>query len=366
MSDPEGDPASAGSTKRPAAAAQEQASSAAAQQNSGASRSEGGVAAGQVDAAESDTAKAARGAHEAGTDSAAERDRSAAELRAAAHDAAEPEADRAQALSDLRAAADDADAAEAAAAQAEADARAAETDAASAGRRPIGAVVLLAVAAAALWGSSRMTWASLEITSDYGLPRTKDLDGGVWFGALTPLALVFLATIAAVFATHGWARRGIGVVVAVLAAVAAVPGYAVLVGRGNTAERAARLAELHGGDHAGAVTTSTLPAVLSLAGAVAAFLAGLLLVRTSSTAAKMSGKYDNPAKRKLSAAEQVAEHHVRSQQAEYGSPQGGEQQLSGRVLWDALDEGVDPTDIETNTPAAHDDPGSGDAGHHAR
>ncbi|WP_233434518.1 TIGR02234 family membrane protein, partial [Nocardia yamanashiensis] len=251
-------------------------------------------------------------------------------------------------------------------AQAAADARAAEADAAKAGRRPIVPVVLLALAAVLLWGSSRMTWASLEITSDYGLPRTKDLDGGVWFGALTPLALVFLATIAAVFATHGWARRGIGVVVAVLAAVAAVPGYALLVGRGETADRAARLAELHGGDHAGAVTTSTLPAVLSLAGAVAAFLAGLLLVRTSAGAPKMSGKYDNPAKRKLSAAEQVAEHHVRSQQAESGSPQGGEQQLSGRVLWDALDEGVDPTDIETNTPAAHDDPGSGDAGHHAR
>lgn len=330
MSDPEGDPGAGGRTSR-SDPADVNSSSAAAQQNSEA------------------------GASERGGAGAAEPDGTGAD------------AERRRALADLRAAAEDADAAEAAAAQAEADARVAEADAAAkSGRRPIGAVVLLAVAAVLLWGSSRMTWASLEITSDYGLPRTKDLDGGVWFGALTPLALVFLATIAAVFATHGWARRLIGLVVAVLAAVAAVPGYALLVGRGETAERAARLAELHGGDHAGAVTTSTLPAVLSLAGAVAAFGAGLLLVRTSSTAAKMSGKYDNPAKRKLSAAEQVAEHHVRSQQTESGSPQGGEQQLSGRVLWDALDEGVDPTDIETNTPAAHDDPGSGDAGHHAR
>ncbi|MFE3195302.1 TIGR02234 family membrane protein [Nocardia sp. NPDC059240] len=221
--------------------------------------------------------------------------------------------------------------------------------------RPLAAVVLLAVAAALLWASSRMNWARIEITSDYGLPRTKDLNGGVWFGALTPLALVFLATIAAVFATHGWWRRAVGVVVAVVAAMSAVPAYALLMHQG-TAGRAERLAELHGGDHAGAVTTSALPAVVSLAGAVVAFVAGLLLVRQSSEAKRMSGKYDNPANRKLSAAEQVAAHHARVRDPGSGSPDASTGQLSGRVLWDALDEGVDPTDDETNHPAPHDDP----------
>ncbi|MFE3058326.1 TIGR02234 family membrane protein [Nocardia sp. NPDC059239] len=247
---------------------------------------------------------------------------------------------------------------------AEANAAAAEADTNAAGARkrsrPIAAVALLAVAAALLWGSSRMTWARLEITSDYGLPRHRDLNGGVWFGALTPLALVFLATIAAVFATHGWWRRGVGVVVAVLAAVSAVPAYALLMHKG-TADRATRLAELHGGDHAGAVTTSALPAVVCLAGAVAAFVAGLLLVRQSSGTSRMSGKYDSPAARKLSAAEQVAAHQARVQDHESGTPAAADKQLSGRVLWDALDEGVDPTDDETNHPAAHDDPGNGAA-----
>lgn len=242
---------------------------------------------------------------------------------------------------------------------ADADA-AAGSEAPPARKRPLAAVALLAVAAALLWVSSRMNWVRLEITSDYGLPRHKDLDGGVWFGALTPLALVFLATIAAVFATHGWWRRGVGVVVAVLAAVSAVPAYALLMHRG-AAERAARLAELHGGDHAGAMTTSTLPAVVSLAGAVAAFVAGLLLVRQSSQAARMSGKYDNPANRKLSAAEQVAAHHARGQGEDSGSQGAAAGQLSGRVLWDALDEGVDPTDADTNGGAAHNNPNSGGA-----
>ncbi|MGV9667047.1 TIGR02234 family membrane protein [Nocardia niigatensis] len=242
-----------------------------------------------------------------------------------------------------------------------AEAEAAAKTASTAKRpRPIVAVALLAVAAALLWGSSRMNWARIEITSDYGLPRHRELNGGVWFGALTPLALVFLATIAAVFATHGWWRRGVGVVVAVLAAVSAVPGYALLMHKGTT-DRATRLAELHGGDHAGAVTTSTLPAVVALAGAVAAFVAGLLLVRQSSGTTRMSGKYDSPAARKLSAAEQVAAHHARVRDPESGSHPAADTQLSGRVLWDALDEGVDPTDDETNRPAAHDDPGNGTA-----
>ncbi|WP_083913363.1 TIGR02234 family membrane protein [Nocardia concava] len=245
-------------------------------------------------------------------------------------------------------------------AEAEANAAAAEADAKAAPdkrRKPLAAVALLALAAVLLWASSRMNWATIEITSDYGLPRKKDLDGGVWFAPLTPLALVFLATIAAVFATHGWWRRGVGVIVAIVSAMAAVPAYALLTHHGTT-DRATRLAELHGGDHAGAVTTSALPALVSLAGAVSAFAAGLLLVRQSAEAPRMSGKYDNPANRKLSAAEQVAAHHARVRDAESASQTAPREQLSGRVLWDALDEGVDPTDEETNQPAAHDDPGN--------
>lgn len=229
--------------------------------------------------------------------------------------------------------------------------------------KPFGAVVLLGIAAALLWASSRMTWVSLEVSSELGAPRTVDLDGGTWFGALTPLALVLVATIAAVFATGGWWRRLIGLVVAVLAAVAAVPAYAVLQGAGKTAERAGRLAGLRDWEHAGAVDTSTLPAVLTMVGAVAAFGAGVLLARMpAESASQLAGKYENPVFRKSEAAEQVAEKRA----SEATSQPGSEEPLSGRVLWDALDAGADPTDDETNTAAAHDDPGSDPAGHKPR
>ncbi|WP_282780921.1 TIGR02234 family membrane protein [Nocardia sp. CC201C] len=300
-------------------------------------------------------------------------------------------------------------------------------------RKPIVAVLLLAVAAGALWVSSRMTWVSIEVSSELGAPRDIDLDGGTWFGALTPLALALVATIAAVFATRGWPRRMVGVVVALLAAVAAVPEYALLRGEGQLAERAGRLAELRDWEHVVSTQTATAPAVVALVGAVAAFLAGVLLVRMPSDTGRLSGKYDNPAVRRSAAAAEVAQRRAAQtgqrrtaqtgqrrtaqtgqrraaqtgqrraaqtdqrraaqtdqrraaqtdqwragetdqwragetapRRAESASQPAPGEQLSGRVLWDALDAGDDPTDEAANTSAAHDDPDSGSAGRPTR
>ncbi|WP_084525473.1 Trp biosynthesis-associated membrane protein [Nocardia vaccinii] len=230
------------------------------------------------------------------------------------------------------------------------------------GRRknPIGPVVLLVSAAAALWAASRMTWVTIVSSDGLTDPATHRLDGGVWFGALTPVALVLLAGVAAVFATRGWLRRLVGVVVALLAAVAAVPGFALLTQHGRTAERAATLAQLPARAHVDHVTTAAFPAALSLIGAVLAFAAGVLLARMPEATAKMSGKYDNPVFRRAAAAEQVARQrgvgadsasatsgYTSAGATETGSAQAdsaSNEPLSERVLWDALDAGADPTD----------------------
>lgn len=223
--------------------------------------------------------------------------------------------------------------------------------------RPVLPVLLLAVGAAALWGSSRMTWVTLRSSDGLTEPRTQHLNGGLWFGALTPLALVLLASIAAVFATKGWLRRLIGVVVALVAAVAAVPGLALLTRHGTIAERAARLAELPARAHVDAATAATFPAALSVVGALAAFAAGVLLARMPETTARMSGKYDNPVFRRAAAAEQVAELRrtgetdadapaTATPKSTPHTPEPESGELSQRVLWDALDAGADPTDDE--------------------
>lgn len=217
-------------------------------------------------------------------------------------------------------------------------------------RNPIGPVLLLALAAAALWGSSRLTWVTLRSSDGLTEQRTRHLDGGTWFGALTPLALVLLAAIAAVFATRGWLRRVIGAVVAVVAAAAAVPGLALLTHHGDLAARAAKLAELPARAQVDQVSSAPLPALLSLLGAVAAFAAGVLLARMPESTARLSGKYDNPVFRRRAAAEQVQRH---ARQTGDASKDGTAQPdsaangpLSERVLWDALDAGADPTEDE--------------------
>ncbi|NEW46413.1 TIGR02234 family membrane protein [Nocardia cyriacigeorgica] len=207
-------------------------------------------------------------------------------------------------------------------------------------RYPVVPVVLLALAAAALWGSSRMTWVS--VTSSDGLtePRTDDLDGGTWFGALTPLALVLLAAIAAVLATKGWLRRVVGVLVALVGAVVAVPALAVLTGSGATSQRAATLAELPGRAQVDEVTTSALPAILTMVGALAAFAAGVLLARMPKESAPLSGKYDTPVVRRAAATDLVTGRGP--------DDDGTAAPVTERVLWDALDAGTDPTEDRPN------------------
>lgn len=202
------------------------------------------------------------------------------------------------------------------------------------GRSPVIPVALLAVAAAGLWASSRMTWVTVQSSDGLTEPRTDELNGGVWFGALTPLALVLLASIAAVLAVKGALRQVLGVLIAVVAAVAAVPGFAIVVGAGRPSERAGTLAELPARAVVTSVQTHVAPALLSLVAAALALVAGALLTMRREQPTSLSGKYDAPAARKAAATEQVT--------ARRGETSAGP--LSERVLWDAIDAGTDPTD----------------------
>jgi uncharacterized membrane protein (TIGR02234 family) len=168
-------------------------------------------------------------------------------------------------------------------------------------------------------------------------PRTDELVGATWFGALTPLALVLLASIAAVFAVKGGLRQLLGVVIAVVAAVAAVPGFALVMGEGRTAERAGTLAELPVRAVVSSADVHVAPAILSIVAAVLALAAGVLLTRRTGQSGQLSGKYDNPVFRRADASAQVNKQREDT---------GTAAPLSDRVLWDALDAGTDPTDTD--------------------
>jgi uncharacterized membrane protein (TIGR02234 family) len=185
--------------------------------------------------------------------------------------------------------------------------------------------LLLVVAAGVLWVASRMTWVEVSSFDGLGQPQTAMLDGSTWSTALVPLALILLAAVLKSTVGPRWQLRLLAVIVA---GTSAVMGY-VAIGLWvvpDIAVRAAGLADVPVADllgtqrhHGGAVLT-LLAAVLTLAGAV-------LLLRAPVKEASDDDKYEAPARRREAARRRASE----------GTD------MSERMMWDALDEGRDPT-----------------------
>ena len=182
------------------------------------------------------------------------------------------------------------------------------------------AQLLLVLAAAGLWAASRLTWVQITSFDGLGQPKTADLSGATWSTALIPLALLVLAAAAAALAVRGWPLRALAVLVA---AASAGMGYLAisLWVMADDAVRAARLADGPVADlldtqrHYGGAVVTLVAAVLSLAGAV-------LLMRSAT--------------------------HRRAEAARYARRPAAEgathtAAMSERMIWDALDEGHDPT-----------------------
>lgn len=188
----------------------------------------------------------------------------------------------------------------------------------------IGQLSLL-IAAGALWLASRMTWVVVNSFDGLGQPDATTLNGGRWSTALVPLALILLA--AALKSTVGprWQLRLLALVVGALSAAMAYLAISLWV-MPDVAVRAAGIAEVPIADlvgtqrHYGGAVITMIAAVLTLAGAV-------LLLRTPVKDKSAGEKYEAPARRREA---------VR-QRATAGDD------MSERMMWDALDEGRDPT-----------------------
>ncbi|MGE0215800.1 TIGR02234 family membrane protein [Mycolicibacterium sp.] len=183
------------------------------------------------------------------------------------------------------------------------------------------AQLLLMLAAAGLWASSRLTWVQVESFDGLGQPETADLNGATWSTALIPLALLLAAAAVAALAVRGWPLRLLAVLVA---AASAGMGYLAisLWVVADVGVRASRLAEAPVADllgterHYGGAVVTLLAAVASLLGAV-------LLMRSAAGRRGDTTRYS------------------RRRAPEPSEPAAA---LSERMIWDALDEGRDPTD----------------------
>ncbi|BBZ13940.1 hypothetical protein MBRA_41350 [Mycobacterium branderi] len=174
---------------------------------------------------------------------------------------------------------------------------------------------------AGLWAASRLPWVAIQSFDGLGQPKTVTLSGASWSTALLPLAILLLAAAVAAVAVRGWPLRLLAVLVAAVSLAIGYLAVSLWVVR-DVAVRGADLAHvslltLVGSQryHAGAA--------IALVAAVCTLVGAVLLMR--SAASGDATKYVAPAARRAQA------------HAEDGA-------TSERMIWDALDEGRDPTD----------------------
>jgi uncharacterized membrane protein (TIGR02234 family) len=182
------------------------------------------------------------------------------------------------------------------------------------------AQLVLVLAAAALWVASRMTWVEVNSFDGLGQPKTAALSGGSWSTALVPLAVLMLAASIAALAVRGGPLRLLAVLVAAASAGTAYLAISLWVVR-DVAVRAAHLAEVPVADLVG-TQRHYGGAVITLVAAVGTLIGAVLLMRAAARARPDAARY--------------------ARRAVPQTDQSGTA-MSERSIWDALDEGRDPT-----------------------
>jgi uncharacterized membrane protein (TIGR02234 family) len=193
---------------------------------------------------------------------------------------------------------------------------------------------LLVLAALTLWLASRLPWVDVRSFDGLGQPKAVTLSGAAWSTALVPLALVLLAAAIAALAVRGWPLRLLSVLVAAASAGMAYLAISLWVIR-DVAVRAADLAQIPVASLVG-TQRHYWGAAITLAAAVCALVGAVLLMRTAATARSGSAKFSGAAKYLAPAARRAA-----ARRDEPGAT------TSERMIWDALDEGRDPTNMDT-------------------
>jgi len=196
------------------------------------------------------------------------------------------------------------------------------------------AQLLLVVAAGALWVASRLPWVVIRSFDGLGQPKQVTLSGATWSTALLPLALLMLATAVAALAVRGWPLR---VLAGLLAAASLAVGYlgVSLWALPDVAVRGAELAHIPV-MFLVASERRYWGAGIAVAAAVCTLTAAVLLMRSARESAT---KYAAPVTRRSNARRDDAGGAMLE-----GSENQGMSDMSERMIWDALDEGRDPTD----------------------
>ena len=199
------------------------------------------------------------------------------------------------------------------------------------------AQLLLVIAAGALWVASRLPWVVIRSFDGLGPPKEVTLSGGAWSTALLPLALLMLAAAVAAIAVRGWPLRALAGLLAVASLAVGYLGISLWVVP-DVAVRGAELAHLSVMSLVGS-DRRYVGAGVAVAAAACTLIAAVLLMRSASdsgSARSSALKYAAPVTRRSIAQQKDADGAMLEE------PETPD--MSERMIWDALDEGRDPTD----------------------
>ena len=195
--------------------------------------------------------------------------------------------------------------------------------------------LLMGLGALVLWLASRMTWLTAHYADNLTGDGSAPISGADWSTEVTAVVLVLLAATIAGLALRRWGRRIVGAIGAVAAGAVTVAPLALLLGTPDSERVSALLmydienndATITTWSDITSVDTAVVAPLIAVVGAVVAVVGGLLLaVRPGQDAATVS-KYEKASQRK-----------EKIEQDLEAEPQ------SGRVLWDAIDADIDPTE----------------------
>ncbi|OBJ11311.1 hypothetical protein A5653_21425 [Mycobacterium colombiense] len=199
------------------------------------------------------------------------------------------------------------------------------------------AQAVLVIAAGTLWVASRLPWVVIRSFDGLGPPKQVTLAGGAWSTALLPLALLLLAAAVAAIAVRGWLLRALAGLLAVVSLAVGYLGIS-LWALPDVAVRGAELAHVSVMSLVGS-ERRYWGAGVTVAAAACTLIAAVLLMRSASdsgSARSSAIKYAAPATRRSIVRREEADGAMLEQAETPG--------MSERMIWDALDEGRDPTD----------------------
>ncbi|WBT07966.1 TIGR02234 family membrane protein [Corynebacterium sp. SCR221107] len=201
------------------------------------------------------------------------------------------------------------------------------------------ASLMIGAGAVALWAASRMSWITVTAFDDKSGEKTVDLIGSLWSTESSAVGLVLAVACIAGVALRRLGRRVVGIIAAVAAAGAAwspmqllfsAPDASRVLGllsSDNSTSRSDQGALLSGWAEISTMSVQVPALVVALLGCGLALFGGIILaMRPGADTAKRT-QY-----------ERTQARHERVLDDLESDPD------SGRVLWDAIDADIDPTD----------------------